>query len=128
MNETSKASMEEFLDYLYTGHVDISRENANELFALADYFLISSLKALSGKFTNSVVDATGDTAKYPYCTEVMKTLNHHRRNGHFCDVILEVVSDDDQARLKAHRNVLCASSPFFCTALQTVTWKKRKTE
>jgi len=50
LEEITKASMEEVLDYLYTGHVEISKENAFELFAQVDYFLIPSLKALSGKF------------------------------------------------------------------------------
>ena len=46
LEETSKAVMEEVLEYLYTGHVDINENNAFDLIAAADYFLISSLKAL----------------------------------------------------------------------------------
>ena len=49
----------------------------------------------------------------------MKRLDIQRRNNHLCNVILEVGSDEDQARLKAHRNVLCATSPFFYNALNT---------
>ena len=48
---------------------------------------------------------------------MMKRLDLQRRNEHFCDVILEVGSGDDQARLKCHRIVLCAASPFFYNAL-----------
>jgi len=124
LEEMSKASIDEVLDYLYTGHVQVTEENANQLFAQADYFLIPSLKALSGKFTNSSLEAIVDTAEYR--TEVMKSLNIQRKNRHFCDVILEVGSGDDQARLKAHRNVLCAASPFFYTALNSEMKEKRE--
>jgi len=50
LEETSKAVMEEVLEYLYTGHVDINENNANfDLIEAADYFVIPSLKALCGK-------------------------------------------------------------------------------
>ena len=54
-----------------------------------------------------------------FCVEIMKRLDSQRRNEHLCDVILEVGSGDDQACLKAHKNVLCAASPFFYNALNT---------
>ena len=125
LEETSKASMEAVLDYLYTGHAEITKENANEFFTQADYFLIPRLKALSSKLTNSSLDAIGVAAEYQYCTVMMKTLNVQRTDGHFCDVILEVGSGDDQARLKAHRNVLCAASPFFYNTLN-IDMKEKK--
>ena len=124
LEEMSKASMEEVLDYLYTGHVEISKENANQLFAQADYFLIPRLKALSSKFTNSSLKAIVDTAEYR--TEMMRSLNIQRKNGHFCDVSLEIGSGDDQARLKAHSIVLCAASPFFYTALNSDMKEKKE--
>ena len=125
LEETSKASMEEVLDYLYTEHVEVTKlENANQLFAQADYFQIPSLKALSGKFTNSSLEAAVGTVEYR--TEMMKSLNIQRKNGDFCDVILEVGSGDDQALLKAHKNVLCAASPFLYTALNSDMKEKRE--
>ena len=60
-----------------------------------------------------------ETERQQYCVEMMQRLNIQRRNEYSCDLILEVGSDDDQARLKAHRNVLCAASPFFYNALNT---------
>ena len=60
-----------------------------------------------------------------FCVEMMKRLDIQRRNEHFCDVILEVGSGDDQARLKAHRNVLCAASPFFYNALNSDMKEKK---
>ena len=50
LEETSKAVMEEVLEYLYTGHVDINENSASfDLIAAADYFVMPSLKALCGK-------------------------------------------------------------------------------
>ena len=124
LEETNKASIEEVIDYLYSGHVEVTKENANQLFAQADYFLIPSLKALSSKSTNCSLEAIVDTAEY--CTEMMKGLHIQRKNGHFCDVTLEVGSCDDQALLKAHGNVLCAASPFFYTALNSDMKEKKE--
>jgi len=124
LEETNKASMEEVLDYLYTGHVEVTRENANQLFAYADYFMIPSLRALSSKFTNSSPKAVVDTVEYR--TEMMKTLNVQRKNAHYCNVILEVGCGDDEAVLQAHRNVLCAASPFFFTALSSDMKEKKE--
>ena len=124
LEEMSKASTEEVIDYLYSGHVEVTKENANQLFAQADYFLIPSLKALSSKFTNSSLEAIVDTAEYR--TEMMKDLHIQRKNGLLCDVTLEVGSSDDRAVLKAHRNVLCAASPFFYTALNSDMKEKKE--
>ena len=37
--------MEELLEYLYTGHVDVTQRNAFDLLEIADFFVIPSLKA-----------------------------------------------------------------------------------
>lgn len=47
-----------------------------------------------------------ETDMQQFCVEMMERLDVQRRNNHFCGVILEVGSGDDQARLKAHRIVL----------------------
>ena len=66
------------------------------------------------------------TDKDQFCVEMMKRLDIQRRNEQFCDVILEVGSGDDQARLKAHRIVLCAASPFFYNALNSDMKEKKE--
>ena len=58
-----------------------------------------------------LVEPVAETDGQHFCTEMMKRLDIQRRNELFCDVILEVGSECDQARLKAHRIVLCAASP-----------------
>ena len=58
-----------------------------------------------------------ETDKQQFCVEMMKRLDIQRKNEQFCDVVLEVSNDKDQARFNAHRIVLCAASPFFYSAL-----------
>ena len=75
---------------------------------------------------DSLLEPVTETEKPQFCVEMMKRLDIQRRNEHFCDVTLEVGSSDDQARLKAHRIVLCAASPFFCNALNSDMKEKKE--
>ncbi|KAL9972263.1 hypothetical protein ACROYT_G018542 [Oculina patagonica] len=74
----------------------------------------------------SILSPSAETAKQKFCVEMMKGLDTQRQNEQFCDVILEVGSGDDQARLKAHRIVLCAGSPFFDNALNSDMKEKKE--
>ncbi|XP_078366174.1 kelch-like protein 7 [Oculina patagonica] len=67
-----------------------------------------------------------ETEEQQFCVEMMKRLDNQRRNEQFCDVILEIGSGDDQARLKAHRIVLCAASPFFSNAFNSDMKEKKE--
>ncbi|KAL9972410.1 hypothetical protein ACROYT_G018708, partial [Oculina patagonica] len=80
--------------------------------------IIMSLDLLSQPIT--------EAEEQQFCVEMMKRLDIQRRNEQFCDVILEVGSGDDQARLKAHRIVLCAASPFFYNALNSEMKEKKE--
>ena len=111
LEKASKGLMEDVLEYLYTGHVEISERNAVDLLAMADYLIIPSIS---------------ETERQQYCVEMMQRLNIQRRNEDSCDLILEVGSGDDRARLKAHRNVLCAASPLFYNALNTEMKEKKE--
>ena len=68
----------------------------------------------------------GDNGQEKFCVEMMKRLKIQRRNEHLCDVILNVGSGDHQARLKAHKIVLCAASPFFYNALNIDMTEKKE--
>ena len=50
LEDTSKVAIEELLDYLYTGHVDVTQYNAFDLFKIADFLVIPSLKEVSSRF------------------------------------------------------------------------------
>ena len=73
-----------------------------------------------------ILEPITETDERNFCVEMMKRLDIQRRNDQFCDVILEVGSGDDQARLKAHRIVLCAASPFFYNALNSDMKEKKE--
>ena len=75
---------------------------------------------------DSLLEPIVDTDGHAFCAEMMKRLDIQRRNDHFCDVILEVGTGDDEARLKAHRIVLCAASPFFYNALNSDMKEKKE--
>ena len=71
-------------------------------------------------------EAIVETDMQQFCVEMMKQLDIQRRNEHLCDMMLEVGSGDDQARLKAHRIVLSAASPFFYNALNSEMKEKEE--
>ena len=48
--EISGSVMEDVLEFIYTGTVEVTEENSEELVAAANYLLISNLKAISGRF------------------------------------------------------------------------------
>ena len=48
--EISGAVMEDVLEFFYTGSVEVTQENSEDLIAAANYFLIPGLKTVSGRF------------------------------------------------------------------------------
>ena len=50
LQDTSKVAIEELLDYLYTGDVNVTQHNAFDLLKIADFLVIPSLKEVSSKF------------------------------------------------------------------------------
>ena len=52
----------------------------------------------------------------PFCVELMKRLNIHRKQEYLCDITLVSI---DNIEFKAHRNVLSAASPYFDKLLQS---------
>ena len=50
LEDTSKVAIEELLDYVYTGHVNVTQHNAFDLLKIADFLVIPSLKEVSSKF------------------------------------------------------------------------------
>ena len=48
--EISAAVMEDVLDFIYTGSVEVTQENSKDLIAAANYLLIPGLKKLSSRF------------------------------------------------------------------------------
>ena len=59
---------------------------------------------------DSILEPITETDERNFCVEMMKRLDIQRRNEQFCDVILDVGSGNDQARLKAQSRVMCSKS------------------
>ena len=64
-----------------------------------------------------------DADQAAFCVELAKRLNMLRRQDCLCDVTL-VTKDDKE--FKAHRNILSATSPFFCKLLQSYMKENRE--
>ena len=64
--------MEELLDYLYTGYVDVTQHNAFDLLEVADFLVIPCLKETSSNFiartlsSSNCILAYYSAAKYQY--------------------------------------------------------------
>ena len=74
--EISGAVMEDVLEFIYTGSVEITQENCKDLIAAANYLLIPGLKKLSGRFleqqmTNSNCISTFYFAEMYQCDELI---------------------------------------------------------
>ena len=50
LEEISGTVMEDVLEFIYTGTVEVTQENAEELIAAGNYLIIPSLKTISGRF------------------------------------------------------------------------------
>ena len=50
LEDMSKVAIQELLDYLYTGQVDVTQHNAFDLLKIADFLVIPSLKEVSSNF------------------------------------------------------------------------------
>ena len=75
---------------------------------------------------DSFLEPVAETQKQQFCSEMMKHLDIQRRNQQFCDVILDLGYGVHKARLKAHRIVLCAASPFFYNVLNSDMKEKKE--
>ena len=79
--EISGTVMEDVLEFIYTGTVEVTQENAKELIAAGNYLMIPSLKIVSGRFleaemSNSNCISTFYFAEKYDCDELM---NNSRR-------------------------------------------------
>ena len=79
--EISGTVMEDVLEFIYTGTVEVTQENAKELIAAGLYLMIPSLKTVSGRFleaemSNSNCISTFYFAEKYDCDELM---NNSRR-------------------------------------------------
>ena len=68
LTEVRKCVMDLVLDYLYTGHVDITRRNVFDLIEVSDYLMLSGLKELSESFLCVNMNSSNCVCAY-YCAK-----------------------------------------------------------
>ena len=69
------------------------------------------------------IQPISDAEQGPFCVELMKRLNIHRKQDYLCDITLVSI---DNIEFKAHRNVLSAASPYFDKLLQSNMQENRE--
>ena len=64
--EISGAVMEDVLEFIYTGSVEVTQENCKDLIAAANYLLIPGLKKLSGRFLEEQMSKSNCISTFYY--------------------------------------------------------------
>ena len=112
LEEATASVMEDVLQYVYTGNVSVTKENAHNLIATADYLLLSGLKTLAGRYLMGNLKTENCVFNYyfadKYQCEELKKEAHTMINSHFSAVmetddflsldikqVMEWVSSDD---------------------------------
>ena len=95
LEETSKAVMEEVLEYLYTGHVDINEHDVFDLLKIADYLIVPSLKELSREFILRTLSPSSCFMAYYYAARYLDPeLEETARDFTFDNFVDAAESDD----------------------------------
>jgi len=87
--EISGAVMEDVLEFIYTGSVEVTQENSKGLIAAANYLLIPGLKKLSGRFLERQISKSNCISTFYFaemyqCDELIANTRkfiHANRNG-----------------------------------------------
>ena len=95
LENTSKAVMEELLEYLYTGHVDVTQRNALDLLEIADFFVIPSLKAASNKFIARTLSSSNCLMAYYSALKYNYTELQIEATDFICENFMSVVEQED---------------------------------
>ena len=75
--EISGCVMEDVLEFIYTGTVEVTQENAKELIAAGNYLIIPSLKTVSGRFLQGEMSNTNCISTFYFaekydCVELIR--------------------------------------------------------
>ena len=75
--EISATVMEDVLEFIYTGTVEVTQENAKELIAAGNYLMIPSLKTVSGRFLQGEMSNTNCISTFYFaekydCVELIR--------------------------------------------------------
>ena len=79
-------TIEELLNYIYTGEIGISEENVKELLAIADYFDIASLKETCGEFLMARLKPSNCLAVQIFAERYSHQLLHEAATEYICNI------------------------------------------
>ena len=65
--EISGSVMEDILEFVYTGTVEVIQENAKELIAAGNYLMMPSLKTVSGRFLDQEMSMSNCISTFYFC-------------------------------------------------------------
>lgn len=78
LGELSASAMDSLLDYIYTGDVEVTESNAEELVVAANYLLLPKLKNLAGKFLEREMMASNCVYFFKFAEQYnCKELKHY---------------------------------------------------
>ncbi|CAH3173819.1 unnamed protein product, partial [Porites evermanni] len=95
LENTSKAAMEELLEYLYTGHVGLTQSKAFDLLEVADFFVIPSLKEITSKFIAQTLSSSNCLMAYYFAVKYQCTDLHWKARDFICRNFMTVVEQED---------------------------------
>ena len=91
LEEATVSVMEDVLQYVYTGNVSVTEENAHNLLATADYLLLPGLKTVAGRYLTDNLETGNCIFSYyfadKYHCEELKEEARDMINSHFSAVI-----------------------------------------
>ena len=87
--EISDPVMEDVLEFIYTGNVEVTQENCKDLIAAANYLLILALKTLSGRFLEREISKSNCISTFYFaemyqCDELITNTRKFIHNNNSC--------------------------------------------
>ena len=95
LEDTSKIAIEQLLDYLYTGHVDVTQHNAFDLLRIADFLVIPSLKEISSKFMIQALSSSNCLMAYYSAVNYRCSELQEKARDFICANFASVVEHED---------------------------------
>ncbi|XP_047146015.1 kelch-like protein diablo isoform X2 [Hydra vulgaris] len=112
LTEIGSEHMETLLDYIYTGHINLTKENINQVLSAANFLLLSSLKSRCTSFLEKILSPANclvieSTAEKFDCEALKNTATHYVHDNFITiansneflhlevDRLIEIVSSDD---------------------------------
>ena len=121
--EISGAVMEDVLEFIYTGSVEVTQENSKHLIAAANYLVIPGLKNLSGQFLQRQISKSNCISTFYFaemyqCDELI-TKTRKFIHGNFASV----AEMDEFLKLEAKEIERWISSDEISVAVETDVFK-----